>query len=65
MRLYGMSDYAARKTMNSAMRLSDRFCKLANTLIAETDYQLKSSYADGQRLIEALVLRLAQEARNG
>lgn len=64
MSLYGMSDYAAKKIMNSAMRLSDRFCRLANALVVETDYQLKSSYGDGQRLIEALVLRLAQEARN-
>ncbi len=64
MSLYGMSDYAAKKIMNSAARLSDRFCRLANSLILETDYQLKSSYGDGERLIEALVLRLAQEARN-
>lgn len=64
MSLYGMSDYAAKKLMNSASRLSDRFCRLANTLVMETDYQLKSSYGDGERLIEALVLRLAQEARN-
>ena len=64
MSLYGISDYAAKKIMNSAMRLSDRFCRLANSLIVETDYQLKSSYGDGERLIEALVLRLAQEARN-
>lgn len=64
MSLYGMSDYAAKKIMNSAMRLSDRFCRTANTLVMETDYQLKSSYSDGERLIEALVLRLAQEARN-
>ena len=64
MSLYGISDYAAKKIMNSAMRLSDRFCRLANSLIMETDYQLKSSYGDGERLIEALVLRLAQEARN-
>ena len=64
MSLYGISDYAAKKIMNGAMRLSDRFCRLANALIMETDYQLKSSYGDGERLIEALVLRLAQEARN-
>lgn len=64
MSLYGISDYAAKKIMNSAMRLSDRFCRLANSLVMETDYQLKSSYGDGERLIEALVLRLAQEARN-
>ena len=64
MSLYGISDYAAKKLMNTAMRLSDRFCRLANSLIMETDYQLKSSYGDAERLIEALVLRLAQEARN-
>lgn len=64
MSLYGISDYAAKKIMNSAMRLSDRFCRLANELVMEADYQLKSSYGDAERLIETLVLRLAQEARN-
>ena len=64
MNMYGMSDYAAKKIMNSAMRLSDRFCGLANSLIMEADYQLKSSQGDAERLIETLVLRLAQEARN-
>lgn len=64
MSMYGMSDYAAKKIMNSAMRLSDRFCGLANSLIMEADYQLKSSQGDAERLIETLVLRLAQEARN-
>ena len=64
MSLYGMSDYSAKKIMNSAMRLSDRFCSLANALVMETDYQLKTSYGDAERLIETLVMRLAQEARN-
>lgn len=64
MSMYGMSDYAAKKIMNSAMRLSDRFCGLANSLIMEADYQLKSSQGDAERLIETLILRLAQEARN-
>ncbi len=64
MSLHGISDYAAKKIMNSAMRLSDRFCRLANSLILEADYQLKTSYGDAERLIETLVLRLAQEARN-
>ncbi len=64
MRLCGITDYVARKTMNSASRLTDRFCQLANSLIMETDYQMKTSQGDAQRLLETLVLRLAQEARN-
>ena len=64
MSLYGISEYPAKKAMQNAMRLSDRFCQLANSLVMETDYKIKSSYGDAQRLIETLVLRLAQEAGN-
>ena len=31
----------------------------------ETDYQMKTSFDDPQRLLELLILRLAQEARRG
>ena len=31
----------------------------------ETDYQMKTSYDDSQRLLELLILRLAVEARHG
>ena len=65
MRLCGMSDYAARKTMGVAKRFSAAFCAKASELVLETDYAMKTSLDDGQRLLEMLILQLAQEARNG
>ena len=65
MRLCGMTDYVARKTMDTASRFSARFCRVAAELILETDNGLKTSYDDPERLLEVLVLRLAQEAKNG
>lgn len=65
MRLCGMGDYPARKTMDSAAKFSARFCRAAAELILETDNAIKTSYDDPERLLEILVLQLAQEARNG
>lgn len=65
MRLCGMADYPARKTMDTAARFSARFCQAAAELIMETDNAIKTSYDDPERLLEMLVLRLAQEAKNG
>ena len=65
MRLCGMGDYPARKTMDSAAKFSARFCQAASELILETDNAIKTSYDDPERLLEVLVLRLAQEAKNG
>ena len=65
MRLCGLGDYPARKTMDSAARFSARFCRIASELILETDNAIKTSYDDPERLLEMLVLQLAQEARNG
>ncbi|MBQ8769125.1 MAG: DNA polymerase III subunit delta [Oscillospiraceae bacterium] len=62
MRLYGMADYAARKTMESARRFSPAFCKRASELILETDRKIKTSFDTPQRLLEILILQLAQEA---
>ena len=31
----------------------------------ETDYKMKTSFDDQERLLELLILELAQEARNG
>ncbi len=64
MRLYKITDYPARKTMDAAKRFSARFCALACELVMETDRQMKTSHDDPERLLEMLVLRLAQEARN-
>jgi len=65
MKLYGMGDYAARKTMESAKRFSASFCRKASELVLETDNKMKSSFDTPQRLLELLVLQLAQEARDG
>ena len=65
MKLYGMSDYTARKMMSAARQFSPAFFNAAMELILETDRKMKTSYDDPQRLLEVLILQLAQEARNG
>ena len=50
-------------TIGQAKRFSERFCKEAVLLCCETDYQLKASYGDEERLLELLVLRLVEESR--
>ena len=64
-KLCNLSDYPARKTMEAARGFSAPFCKRAAELILETDYRLKTSYDDSQRLLELLVLELAREASHG
>lgn len=65
MKLCGISDYPARKTMEAARRFSAQFCRRAAQLVIETDYRMKTSFDDPERLLEMLILQLAQEARNG
>lgn len=65
MKLCGMSSYPAQKTMETAKRLSERFCGRAVELCLEADERLKSSYDDPERVLEFLVLELAGESRNG
>ena len=65
MRLTGMKDYPARKAMGAAKNFSAKFCRKAAELILETDYKMKTSFDDQERLLELLVLELSQEARNG
>ena len=65
MKLCGIGDYPARKLMGAARSFSANFCAVAAELIMETDYQMKTSYDDNDRLLELLILRLSQEARNG
>ena len=65
MRLTGLKDYPARKTMGAAKSFSAKFCRKAAELILETDYKMKTSFDDQERLLELLVLQLSQEARNG
>ena len=64
-RLCGIPDYPARKTMEAARRFRPEFCRKAAQLVLETDYKMKTSFDDSERLLELLILQLAQEARNG
>ena len=65
MRLCAMGDYPARKTMSAAGKFSGKFYAKAAELVLETDYKMKTSFDDSDRLLELLLLQLAQEARNG
>ena len=65
MKLCGLSDDPARKTMDAARHISAPFCAKAAKLVVETDYKMKTSFDDNERLLEFLILQLAQEARNG
>ena len=64
-RLCGIPDYPARKTMEAARRFRAEFCRKAAELVLETDYAMKSSLDDQERILELLLLELAQEARRG
>ena len=64
-KLYGLPDYPARKTMEAARRFKPEFCKKAAELVLETYYRMKTSFDDSERLLELLILQLAQEAKNG
>ena len=64
-KLYGITEYPARKTMDAARRFRPEFCKAAAELVLETDYKMKTSFDDNERLLELLLLQLAQEAGHG
>ena len=55
----------ARRTMENAKRLKPEFCARAMELIMETDRKLKTSRDNAERLMELLILQLAQEAQHG
>lgn len=63
MKMTGLSNYPAQKTMDAARRFQRSFCSKAAELILETDRKIKTSFDDPDRLLELLVLQLAQEAR--
>ena len=63
MALCGIASYPASKTLEFARRMPDRFCEQAVLLCLETDERMKTSFDEPARLLELLVLRLAQEAR--
>ena len=50
--------------MEAARRCTPQFCRMAAQLVLETDYQIKTSFDEPERLLELLILRLAQEAKN-
>lgn len=64
-KLYGMQDYPARKSMEAARKFSPQLCRRAAELVLETDRKIKTSFDDPERLLELLILQLAQEARRG
>ena len=39
--------------------------QIVDATILETDYKIKTSFDEPERLLELLILQLAQEARNG
>ena len=63
-KLTGLGDYPARKTVSAAGRFSSRFYEIAASLVMECDKNMKTSFDDPDRLLEVLLLRLSQEAKN-
>ncbi len=63
-RLYGLGDYAARKTISVAAHFTERFCARAAALVVETDSRIKTSFDEPERLLELLIVQLSQEARH-
>lgn len=57
------SSYAAGIAMQSARRVSERFCVQGVELCMRTDIAMKSGGGDPERLLELLIAQLAQEAR--
>lgn len=60
-----LSEYQARKSIDAARRFSPRFFEQVAMLVMETDQKIKTSFDSPQRLLELLILQLAQEAKNG
>lgn len=65
MKIYNMKEYAAGRTMSAAGKFSERFYAKAAERILETDRGIKTSLDSPERLLEVLIIQLAQEARNG
>ena len=63
-KLTGMKDYPARKTVAAANRFSAAFYRKASELILECDVKMKTSVDTPERILEVLILQLAQEAKN-
>ena len=62
MQLLGVKDYPARKAMEFASRLSDGFCDAAVELCLTANEQMNLSYDEPERILELLLMQLAQAA---
>ena len=51
--------------MTAARRVTDGFCQRAIELALDTDIAMKTSADEPERLLELLLVRLAQEAQHG
>ena len=60
-----IQDYPARKSMEAARRFPPQLYRKCAELVLETDNQIKTSFDDPERLLELLLLRIAQEAVHG
>ena len=65
MELTGLKSYPAGLTMTAARRVTDGFCHRAIELVLDTDIAMKTSADEPERLLELLLIRLAQEAQHG
>ena len=65
MELTGLRSYPAGLTMTAARRVTDGFCQRAIELALDTDIAMKTSADEPERLLELLIVRLAQEAQHG
>lgn len=65
MKLTNLTEYPAKKAMAGAGKFSHRFYARAAELVLQTDERLKTSFDGPQRLLELLLLALAQEAKYG
>ena len=61
--LYGIPDFAAKEVYLQAKGYKKEQLRLGMQLCAETDYQLKTSYDEQERLLELLLLQLAEGAQ--
>lgn len=64
-KLCNIKPYAAQISMQAARRFSREWCDRAVVLCMQADYRLKSSAKDPERLLELLIIELAQEAHRG
>ncbi|MBQ6281368.1 MAG: DNA polymerase III subunit delta [Oscillospiraceae bacterium] len=62
MKLCSVSSYPAQKAMEYSRRLSAEFPEKAVELCLEADRRMKTSFDDPKRVLELLVLQLAEEA---